>query len=132
MLLQHLCCCSTLHPCCSTLRGSREGVEGPIRHGMSAARQHQLQDLPPARRARHAHLHLYVLPHPSGLVTATAEAALSSYLKADYKDAKRLFEKEYLQQKLLQNDNNISKTAEEVGLERSHLHKKLKSLDIVL
>ena len=57
---------------------------------------------------------------------------MSSYLKADYKDAKRMFEKEYLQQKLLQNDSNISKTAEEVGLERSHLHKKLKSLDILL
>jgi two-component system nitrogen regulation response regulator NtrX len=42
-----------------------------------------------------------------------------------------MFEREYLQQKLLRNDNNISRTAEEVGLERSHLHKKLKSLDIV-
>jgi two-component system, NtrC family, nitrogen regulation response regulator NtrX len=72
------------------------------------------------------------LPHPSGPATAIAEAAMSPYLKADYKDAKRMFEKEYLQQKLLQNDSNISKTAEEVGLERSHLHKKLKSLDILL
>jgi len=63
---------------------------------------------------------------------ATAPApALNMFLAADFKEAKRLFEKEYLLQKLLQNDNNISKTAEQVGLERSHLHKKLKSLDIV-
>jgi len=56
---------------------------------------------------------------------------LNPFLAADYKTAKRLFEKEYLQQKLLQNDNNISKTAEQVGLERSHLHKKLKSFEII-
>jgi two-component system nitrogen regulation response regulator NtrX len=49
----------------------------------------------------------------------------------DYKTAKKIFEREYLLQKLLQNDNNISKTAEQVGLERSHLHKKLKTYDII-
>jgi len=56
---------------------------------------------------------------------------INPFLAADYKTAKRLFEKEYLQQKLLQNENNISKTAEQVGLERSHLHKKLKSFEII-
>ncbi len=55
----------------------------------------------------------------------------SPYLASDYKTAKKLFEKEYLKSKLLQNDNNISKTAEQVGLERSHLHKKLKSFEII-
>lgn len=59
------------------------------------------------------------------------ESNLSSLFAPDYKTAKRLFEKEYLQNKLLQNDNNISKTAELVGLERSHLHKKLKSYNII-
>ncbi len=58
-------------------------------------------------------------------------STLSPFLAADYKTAKRLFEKEYLQQKLLQNENNITKTAEQVGLERSHLHKKLKSFEII-
>ncbi len=58
-------------------------------------------------------------------------STLNPFLAADYKTAKRLFEKEYLLQKLLQNENNISKTAEQVGLERSHLHKKLKSFEII-
>jgi len=58
-------------------------------------------------------------------------STMSPFLAADYKTAKRLFEKEFLQQKLLQNENNISKTAEQVGLERSHLHKKLKSFEII-
>ena len=57
--------------------------------------------------------------------------AINPFLSEDYKTAKKLFEKEYLHQKLLQNANNISKTAEQVGLERSHLHKKLKSLEII-
>lgn len=58
-------------------------------------------------------------------------SSIIPFLSSDYKEAKRLFEREYLQHKLDQNDHNISKTAEQVGLERSHLHKKLKSLDII-
>jgi two-component system nitrogen regulation response regulator NtrX len=47
-----------------------------------------------------------------------------------FKDAKKAFEKAYIHRKLLQNDNNITKTAEAIGVERSYLHKKLKSLKI--
>ncbi|OKY74141.1 MAG: Fis family transcriptional regulator [Desulfobulbaceae bacterium DB1] len=54
----------------------------------------------------------------------------SGTLDASYKEAKRIFEKEYLLEKLRENDGNISQTAEQVGLERSHLHKKLKALGI--
>ncbi|MCJ7603829.1 MAG: sigma-54 dependent transcriptional regulator [Desulfobulbaceae bacterium] len=49
---------------------------------------------------------------------------------ATFKEAKRIFEKEYLEEKLKENDGNISQTAEQIGLERSHLHKKLKMLGI--
>ncbi|MFH0780718.1 MAG: sigma-54 dependent transcriptional regulator [Pseudomonadota bacterium] len=76
------------------------------------------------------HIRLFLNPSQAG-VPNDNNANLSSLLSVDYKTAKRLFEKEYLLNKLLQNDNNISKTAEQVGLERSHLHKKLKSFDIV-
>lgn len=67
----------------------------------------------------------------SGGMTNSNGSPLNPMLNVDFKEAKRLFEKEYLQQNLLRNDNNISKTAEQVGLERSHLHKKLKSLNII-
>ncbi|WP_240910227.1 sigma-54 dependent transcriptional regulator [Desulfopila sp. IMCC35008] len=67
----------------------------------------------------------------SGGMTNNNGSPLNPMLNVDFKEAKRLFEKEYLQQNLLRNDNNISKTAEQVGLERSHLHKKLKSLNII-
>ncbi len=48
----------------------------------------------------------------------------------DFKEARKRFEQEYLRQRLEENNWNISQTAEQIGLERSHLHKKIKSLDI--
>lgn len=49
-------------------------------------------------------------------------------LSADsYREAKELFEKQYLHQKLEENHWNISKTAELIGLERSNLHRKIKT-----
>ena len=53
------------------------------------------------------------------------------YRANDFKEARKTFEKEFLQFKLTEHDGNISRTAEQVGLERSHLHKKLKSLGII-
>ncbi len=49
----------------------------------------------------------------------------------DFKDARREFEREYLRVRLAANDGNVSKTAEEIGVERSHLHRKLKGFDMV-
>jgi len=57
-------------------------------------------------------------------VSDTTEA-MYPYGIGNFKDAKKHFEKAYLQQKLHENDGNISQTAEHVGMERSHLHKKL-------
>ncbi len=50
------------------------------------------------------------------------------FRSVSFKEAKRLFEREFLLRRLRENDGNISQTAEQVGLERSHLHKKIKSL----
>ena len=46
------------------------------------------------------------------------------------KEAREQFEKEYLYAKLKKNHGNISKTADFIGMERSALHRKLKSLGI--
>jgi two-component system nitrogen regulation response regulator NtrX len=48
------------------------------------------------------------------------------------KDARREFEKSFILKKLLENDENISKTAEVIGIERSNLHRKIKSYGIEL
>jgi two-component system nitrogen regulation response regulator NtrX len=46
------------------------------------------------------------------------------------KDARREFEKRFIMKKLTENDENISKTAELIGIERSNLHRKIKSYAI--
>jgi len=56
----------------------------------------------------------------------------NQYNRYGYKEAKKQFERDYLIVKLRENKGNISQTAEQIGMERSHLHKKLKSLNIEL
>lgn len=46
------------------------------------------------------------------------------------KEAREAFERTFLEEKLREFGGNISRTAEAIGLERSHLHKKLKDLGI--
>ncbi|HPD56212.1 MAG TPA: sigma-54 dependent transcriptional regulator [Smithellaceae bacterium] len=48
------------------------------------------------------------------------------------KDAKLDFERQFILKKLEENEGNISKTAEAIGLERSNLHKKLRSMKLVV
>jgi len=48
----------------------------------------------------------------------------------DLKEARDIFEQQYIAYKLSQCGDNISKTAEAIGIERSHLHRKIKSLKI--
>ena len=47
-----------------------------------------------------------------------------------FREARARFEKEYLLKKITENGGNISKTAEVIGLERSYLHRKIKSYGI--
>jgi len=59
---------------------------------------------------------------------ASIEAQL--FLSHSLKDAKKAFERAFIKRKLLQNKDNITNTAKEIGVERSYLHKKLKNLNI--
>jgi two-component system nitrogen regulation response regulator NtrX len=47
-----------------------------------------------------------------------------------FKDARAEFEREFIKQKLKDNGGNVSKTADAIGVERSNLHRKIKSLGI--
>ena len=54
----------------------------------------------------------------------------SQFMKiGNFKEARRAFEKEFIKRKLLQNENNITKTAKSIKVGRSYLHKKIKSLN---
>jgi two-component system nitrogen regulation response regulator NtrX len=50
--------------------------------------------------------------------------------QVNFKTAKVQFEKDYLRKKLEEHDWNISKTAVAIGIERSHLHRKLKAYGV--
>ena len=55
---------------------------------------------------------------------------ISKSFTAPLKEARESFEKEYLINQLKKNHGNISKTADFIGMERTALHRKLKSLGI--
>ncbi len=46
-----------------------------------------------------------------------------------FKEARKEFEKEFIKQKLTENENNIAKTAKAIGVGRSYLYKKIKNLN---
>ncbi|HOO89760.1 MAG TPA: sigma-54 dependent transcriptional regulator [Syntrophales bacterium] len=85
-----------------------------------------------------------VITSPSDVITADDIPLLSRELHkarhADlsddaysFKEAKEEFEKDFIARKLMENNWNVKKTAESIGLERSNLHKKIKiyGLDVM-
>lgn len=57
-------------------------------------------------------------------------AAIQDYLTYPLREAREAFERDYLERQLARFSGNISKTAAYVGMERSALHRKLKTLDL--
>ena len=68
----------------------------------------------------------------AGLVgdTAAGNGSLNLADHATFREARAEFEKEYILRKIQENNGNISRTAESIGLERSYLHRKIKSFGI--
>ena len=67
--------------------------------------------------------------NPSSKITEENNI-LSQSFQSPLKEAREHFEKEYLTTQLKKHHGNISKTADFIGMERSALHRKLKSLGI--
>ncbi len=59
-----------------------------------------------------------------------SEIGIKASYSAPLKEAREQFEKEYLITQLKKNHGNISKTADVIGMERSALHRKIKTLGI--
>lgn len=53
-----------------------------------------------------------------------------NYIAKPLREAREAFEKDYLTQQITRFKGNVSQTAEFIGMERSALHRKMKSLDI--
>jgi len=62
-------------------------------------------------------------PGPAGMADGAPE-------EVDYRRAREMFERDFLTRRLEENEWNISRTSEAVGLERSNLHRKMKQLGI--
>jgi len=67
--------------------------------------------------------------NPSTKINANKNILEQSF-QSPLKEAREYFEKEYLTNQLKKHHGNISKTADFIGMERSALHRKLKSLGI--
>lgn len=76
-----------------------------------------------------------VIMTPSKVITPgdlfIPDAKKSDYFAVDsLKDARELFERDFIAKKLEENAWNISKTSEVLDIERSNLHRKIKAYDI--
>ncbi len=67
---------------------------------------------------------------PSYIKGARPAQPAQHYSNALLKEARRDFEREFIHQKLKEFNGNISRTAEAIGIERSHLYRKIKSYGI--
>jgi two-component system nitrogen regulation response regulator NtrX len=63
------------------------------------------------------------------IMSADAPPA-SSYNFDSYREAAETYEREYILRKLAETDGNISRTAELMGIDRSHLYRRMKALGI--
>lgn len=66
----------------------------------------------------------------SDVPTSLSFDKTSEIMALPLREAREMFEKEYLQTQIDRFGGNISKTASFVGMERSALHRKLKSLGV--
>lgn len=87
----------------------------------------------PVIEAAHASLALQVRPNLSAAPASAPSHSGQNLLNRHYeslRDARNAFEKEYISRKLREHHWNISRTAEDLQIERSHLHRKIKLLDV--
>ncbi len=77
----------------------------------------------------------FVIMNPSEIIDVK-EVQPARSVKSDFtafktlRDARENFEKDFIMRKLQENNWNVSKTAEDLDIERSNLHRKIKSLGI--
>ncbi len=67
------------------------------------------------------------IPDPFSKPSDTEKGFGAAFMQASFKKAKSGFEKAFIENKLNEFNGNISQTAEAIGIERSNLHKKIKT-----
>jgi two-component system nitrogen regulation response regulator NtrX len=93
------------------------------------------------RQLRHTLERLFVLPKGDSVTAEDVAAALAGGERPspdsdalwqidDLREARRIFETEFLKRKLREHGGNVSRTAQAIGLERQSLQEKLRSLGV--
>jgi DNA-binding NtrC family response regulator len=125
---------------------SRQGL--PYRH-FPVSVQNYLRNYPwpgNVRELQNLVQRLLILGHGAEVELSEVEAALSGgtgeptgeltvdstevWMDLPLREAREAFERHYLQQKLREVDGNMSRLAQLVGMERTHLYRKLRALEI--
>ncbi len=94
----------------------------------------RLMIMVPGPKIEAAHATSFLQPRPATAAGPTPPAG-SSLVTRHYdslRDARNAFEKEYISRKLRENNWNVSRTADDLKIERSHLHRKIKLLNVEL
>ncbi len=60
----------------------------------------------------------------------STEAPSGSFRFQNFKDATDAYQREFIQHKLAEHDGNVSRAAEEMGVDRSHLYRRMRNLGI--
>lgn len=84
----------------------------------------------PVIEASHIEGVLQTRPAAAGAVSGSPAPAGQAY--GSLKDARNAFERDYIARKLREHNGNVSRTADDLKIERSHLHRKIKLLNIEL
>jgi two-component system nitrogen regulation response regulator NtrX len=82
-----------------------------------------------------SHAAMFMQVRASAAPSAGQPAAGSLLAVKNYdslRDARNAFEREYIGRKLREHNWNVSRTADDLQIERSHLHRKIKLLNIEL
>src|SRR4029078_12437846 len=59
------------------------------------------------------------------------ELPASSFRFPSFKDATDAYQREFIQHKLAEFDGSVAKAAEDMGVDRSHLYRRMRSLGII-
>jgi len=73
-----------------------------------------------------------ILPYMPGGVVNHYQRVNPADVYDSLRDARNAFEREYITHRLRDNGWNVSKTADDLKIERSHLHRKIKLLNVDL
>ena len=58
------------------------------------------------------------------------ELSLEPGMLASFREMKETHEREYIAKKLEECDGNVTRTAEQLGIDRSHLYRRMKALGL--